>query len=90
MEIVYVHHEGTQEERPLEFDMTSSPSVVYLRKNIEKVTRVNPHTENSYSVWAYEEAVLTNDEYHQYVVDNRLDDQQAQIDYTAMMTDTLL
>ena len=30
---------GTQPDKPEEVDRTSSPSTVYLRKNIEQVTR---------------------------------------------------
>ena len=33
----YVLVNGTQTERPLEVDTVSSPSTVYLRKNIQKV-----------------------------------------------------
>lgn len=90
MNIVYAHHEGSQAERPAEVDATSSKTIVYLRKNIEQVTHEDPQTGEPVTLWEYDEAELTREEYRAYTVDNRLDDQQAQIDYTAMMTDTLL
>ena len=90
MNIVYAHHEGSQAERPAGVDTTSSKTIVYLRKNIEQVTHEDPQTGGPVTLWEYDEAELTREEYRAYTVDNRLDDQQAQIDYTAMMTDTLL
>ena len=39
---------GTQPERPEEIDRTSSPSTVYLRKNIEQVTREVEGSDGNY------------------------------------------
>lgn len=50
------HVEGTQEERPLEFDATTSKTVVYIRKNIRRVTKEQDGT--SHEVWEYDEAQM--------------------------------
>lgn len=55
---------GTQEAKPQTVDETSSRSVIYLRRNIERKTVTNG-TE-SVKVWEYEEAQLTPGEYAEY------------------------
>lgn len=60
---------GTQEERPAEVDRESSPTTVYLRRDIEQVQR--PATDESgaeVTEWKYEEQELTVDEYEQMVL----------------------
>lgn len=57
----FVHVEGTQTEKPLEFDATTSKTVVYIRKNIERVTKSQDGT--SYEVWSYDEAQLPMSEF---------------------------
>ena len=87
-ELQWKEHEGYQEERPLEVDTESSPTTVYLRKNIEEVPNVDPEggeTEGTH--WRYDEAELTPEEYREYSVDVRFEDQQSQIDYIAMMAE---
>lgn len=52
----FIHVEGTQTEKPLEFDATTSKSIVYVRKNIERLTKTQDDT--TYDVWEYDEAQL--------------------------------
>ena len=60
--MVFVHVEGTQEEKPLEFDATTSKSVVYIRKNIERLMKMQDDT--TYEVWAYDEAQLPMNDFN--------------------------
>jgi hypothetical protein len=62
MNIIYRQVEGTQDERPLEFEQTES--TIYLRKNIEKTEKTSKN--GTTSMWKYDEAKLTPDEYTQY------------------------
>lgn len=50
------HVEGTQKEKPLEFDATTSRTVVYIRQNIERVKK--EQDDAAYEVWEYDEAQL--------------------------------
>lgn len=54
--------EGTQEQAPAEIDQTSSPSTVYLRRNIEQIEREDGQG-NTVKVWQYDEAQVSNAEY---------------------------
>lgn len=55
--------EGTQSDMPLELDTSSSPTTVYQRRNIQRITKTNKTTdpitgkekEEEYEVWQYEE-----------------------------------
>ena len=58
--------EGSQTERPEEVDKTSSPSIVYLRRNIEQAERESEGIDGktqTQSIWQYEERELTKEEY---------------------------
>lgn len=62
---IYQKREGTQAKKPAELDRTSSPSTVYLRKNIvQKVRTDEDGTE--VIVWEYEEAEMTSAEFEKY------------------------
>ncbi len=54
--------QGSQPEKPEEFDTTSSAVVVYQRRNIHKVTVENEDGTTS-ELWQYDERKLTRDEY---------------------------
>lgn len=91
MEIIWNTVEGYQPTRPLEIDTTSSPTTVYLRRNIEEVPNVDPMGEPAEGThWRYEEAQLTLDEYWEYQIEVNAADMKCQIDYIAMMTDVEL
>ena len=58
--------QGTQEERPEEIDRTSSPTTVYLRRNIKQVTQKAEGESGemqSVSGWEYEEQEMSVEEY---------------------------
>lgn len=57
---------GSQQEKPPELDLTSSPDRVYLRRNVERITETDPMTGTAIPLWQYEEAVLTLEEYQVY------------------------
>lgn len=82
MNIIYKHIEGSQAERPLEIDTTSSKSVVYLRKNIERVEKEDEQGVK-YEVWSYDEAKLTQAQYSLYLQE----DTQSKVEYLIMMSD---
>ena len=50
---------GSQSEKPAEFDTTTSPHVVFQRRNIERVKGEDDET----TLWEYDERVLTFEEY---------------------------
>lgn len=57
---------GTQPDKPEEVDRTSSPSTVYLRKNIEQVTREVEGSDGKMQTvteWQYDEKEMTVKEY---------------------------
>lgn len=56
---------GTQPERPEEIDRTSSPSTVYLRKNIEQVEKEVEGADGekmTVTEWQYDEKEMTVEE----------------------------
>ncbi|MBS6194260.1 MAG: hypothetical protein KH828_01585 [Clostridiales bacterium] len=62
--------QGTQEERPEEIDRTSSPTTVYLRRNITQVERAveGESGEQTVKEWQYEEQEMTVEEYEQMLL----------------------
>lgn len=56
---------GNQEKKPALTDTTSSPTTVYIRKNIKRVLITQPDGSSAYA-WQYEEAALTLAEYAEY------------------------
>ena len=70
--------QGSQPEKPQEFDITSSKSTVYQRRNIKRTT-----TKDGTELWEYDERTMSHDE---YLVVKDLD-LQSKIEYVAMMTD---
>lgn len=73
--------QGSQSEKPAEFDMTTSAVVVYQRKNIERVTVENTDGTTT-ELWQYDEREMTREEY----VDLQLEQNRADIAYVAMET----
>lgn len=60
---------GTQPERPEEVDKTSSPTTVYLRRNIEQVERkVSEDSEETVKEWKYEEREMSVEEYNNMIL----------------------
>lgn len=102
MEIRWKTVTGSQEQKPDVIDKTSSSKYVYLRRNIERITKTDER--GSVLLWQYDEAVVTQEEYAQYdtvvmeIVQAELDNlaseqekktatMQANIEYIAMMAD---
>ena len=54
--------QGSQPEKPAEFDAASSGVVVYQRRNVHKITVENTDGTTS-ELWEYDERKLTRDEY---------------------------
>ena len=77
MELTYKTVRGSQQTRPEELDLTSSPDKVYLRRNITTVTEANATTGESIQLWQYDEAILTREEYAQYKAETENAGQQA-------------
>ena len=54
---------GTQTERPKEVDMESSPTTVYMRRNIEQIEKKQENAEEKVKEWQYEEKEMSRAEY---------------------------
>ena len=51
MNLTYKTVKGSQQERPAELDTTSSPGLVYLRRNIEQITEPSGMGEDTVTLW---------------------------------------
>lgn len=67
--------------QPLEVDVESSPTTVYIRRNIVKDERTDPDTGETVTVYTYDEAKVPKDEYDRYMQEKA----QADISYLYMM-----
>lgn len=65
LKIVWKEVVGNQEKKPTLTDTTSSPTTVYIRKNVKRVLITQPDGNSAYA-WQYEEAALTMAEYAEY------------------------
>ena len=54
--------QGSQVNKPSEFDTTSSPTTVYQRKNIQRIEIENMDGTKS-ELWEYDERTMTHEEY---------------------------
>lgn len=92
MQLNYVKSQSTV--KPELIDTTSSKTTVYLRKNIIERQIANEDNSDEWhgptvSVYEYDEAKLTKEEYNQYLKELSIIDiqqQRADIDYIALMT----
>ena len=66
MDIIWKKTDGYQSEEPGALDITSSDVYVYLRRNIQPHTKVDPMSGEEIDFWRYEEAKITKKEYEQY------------------------
>lgn len=57
------YYKSISNDRPQAVDNTSSPTTVYLRKNIEAVEIEDVETGNKRTEYRYEEATISKDEY---------------------------
>lgn len=88
--------ESMQSDKPLDIDTTSSPNIVYQRKNIKSVEATGSEDDFTYKPkhWEYEERELTQDEYSQYLIAmeqvkeiNEHSDEEAIDNYTRQLMD---
>lgn len=88
--------ESMQSDKPLDIDTTSSPNIVYQRKNIKLVEATGNEDDLTYKPrhWEYEERELTQDEYSQYLIVmeqakeiNEHSDEEAIDNYTRQLMD---
>lgn len=88
--------ESMQSDKPLDIDTTSSPNIVYQRKNIKLVEATRNEDDFTYKPkhWEYEERELTQDEYSQYLIAmeqakeiNEHSDEEAIDNYTRQLMD---
>jgi hypothetical protein len=66
---------------PEELDTSSSPTTVYLRKNIRTEERKDPETGKTRTVFVYDEAKMPRLEYVDYLTGKT----QADVEYLFMM-----
>ena len=67
MQIIWKNVTGCQPNKPDEVDTTSSPTTVYLRRNIQEAVIGEQMDGTSITGWEYEEAQLTKEEYEEYL-----------------------
>lgn len=81
---------GSQQEKPAEFDTTSSNIVVYQRRNIKEV-ELKTEDNKTYKQWQYEERTMSKREYEELYANNiisQLAQARADIDYLSAITET--
>lgn len=87
---MYIEYYKSQSSvKPDLIDDHSSKYVTYLRKNIYEIEIKDESLENTYTMYEYDEAKLTKDEYKQYLAEMSIRDieqQRADIDYIALMS----
>ena len=83
------YHKSSSTVKPELIDDSSSKYVTYLRKNIVEKQVTDEMTEETHTVYEYDEAKLTKEQYKQYLAEMSVMDieqQRADIDYIAIMT----
>lgn len=75
------YYQSESDTMPEELDITSSPTTVYMRKNIHTEERQDIETKTTRTVYAYDEATIPRDEYNAYLAGKT----QADIEYLYMM-----
>lgn len=91
MKLNYVKSEST--EYPELIDTTSSKVVVYLRKNVLEKQVEDKITGDTHTMYEYDEAKLTKEQYKQYLDElslMNLEQMRADIDYISYMVDVPL
>lgn len=81
--------QGSQAEKPKEFDTETSAVIVYQRRNIERVTVKNPDGLTA-ELWEYEEREMTREEYAIVIAETQqeqIDQIRADIDYISAMAE---
>lgn len=67
------YYRVTSNDYPQLVDITSSPTTVYLRKNVTSEEVENPETKETHAEYHYDEAAISKDEYitllHEQIAD---------------------
>ena len=87
MNINYIKSESTI--KPELVDTASSKKYVYLRKDIIETQKTDEFSNETITLYEYQEAKLTKQEYQEYLAELSIIDiqqQRADIDYIAIMT----
>lgn len=75
------YYQSESDTMPDEIDTASSPTTVYLRKNIRTEERQGIETETTRTVYVYDEAKVARQDYDNYMQGKT----QADIEYLYMM-----
>lgn len=75
------YYKSESDTMPEEIDTSSSPTTVYLRKNIHAEERKDPETGETRTVFVYDEAKMPRQEYVDYLSGKT----QADVEYLYMM-----
>lgn len=75
------YYPSESDTMPEEIDTSSSPTTVYLRKNIRAEERKDPETGETRTVFVYDEAKMPRQEYVDYLSGKT----QADVEYLYMM-----
>ena len=67
MELQFYKQMGSQTVKPVSIDSTSSRTVVYIRKNITRVTREDTLTKAKSIFWEYDEAIVPIEYYVDHI-----------------------
>lgn len=74
MNITWYHSQGTQEVAPAPVNLDWCPDLVYLHKNVQRLTITDPDTGETSEVWDYDEAVLSRVDYAIYLSEQNAED----------------
>lgn len=80
MVLNFIWSESTSPPKLL--DTESSSTTVYIRRNITEETKKDEISGMPYTIYKYEEATVSKEEYQEYM----LEKQRADIDYIALMS----
>ena len=81
MNMNLIFYKSESNTKPVEIDVESSPTTVYIRKNIVEDERTDIGTGETMLVYTYDEAKTPKDEYDRYMQDKT----QADIAYLYLM-----
>lgn len=80
--------QGSQVEKPSEFDTTTSSAMIYQRRNIERITIENVDGTTS-ELWEYDERTMSSEEYNTVrgdIMQAEIAQNHADIDFISAMT----
>jgi hypothetical protein len=72
MQLQFYKQIGSQTVKPVSIDSTSSRTVVYIRKNITRVTREDTMSKVKTVFWEYDEAIIPIEYYVEHIAEINL------------------